>query len=203
MLSMLAGREALRPYCGAAVRRRAARVARHDEDRQRGRDPARASRRSTQRKARRGCAVIWRFAWSRCWPSRGCSTSTRRSSRSTAIRKAPRSVTIRRSPDVPAIAITRYSMASTRLILDVDVSPGDEHTSKHSAPTLVGAARSFAARSLAALLRGDAGFGVEAIMARGGGEGSALSVQAAADEERRRMIEKLAQSGLGRRRPGL
>ena len=29
-----------------------------------------------------------------------------------------------------------YSMASTRLVLDVDVCPGDEHASKHSAPSL-------------------------------------------------------------------
>ena len=32
-----------------------------------------------------------------------------------------------------------YSMASTRLVLDIDVSPGDEHASKHSVAKPVGA----------------------------------------------------------------
>ena len=62
------------------------------------------SRRSTRRPAPPGCGVIWRFAWSRCWPSRGSLMSTRRSSRSTAIRKGRSWATIPRSPGVRATA---------------------------------------------------------------------------------------------------
>ena len=41
-----------------------------------------------------------------------------------------------KKPGRPSHCYHTYSMASTRLNLDVDVSPGDEHTSKHSAPSL-------------------------------------------------------------------
>ena len=41
-----------------------------------------------------------------------------------------------KKPGRPSHCYHTYSMASTRLVLDVDVSPGDEHASKHSAPGL-------------------------------------------------------------------
>ena len=41
-----------------------------------------------------------------------------------------------KKPGRPSHCYHTYSMASTRLVLDVDVSPGDEHASKHSAPSL-------------------------------------------------------------------
>src|SRR5208283_687450 len=66
----------------------------------------RALRRSTRPKARPGCGAIWRFAWSRSWPSPGFSTSIRRSSRSMVIRKGRFWATIPRSRGVRAIAIT-------------------------------------------------------------------------------------------------
>ena len=46
------------------------------------------------------------FCVEACWPSRGSSTSTRRSSRSTAIRKGRSWATIPRSPGVQATATT-------------------------------------------------------------------------------------------------
>jgi len=63
-------------------------------------------------------------------------------------------------------------MASTRLVLDVDVSPGDEHASKHSAPSLWALLERLPRDLWPALLRGDRGFGNEEIMreaARSGG----------------------------------
>ncbi len=41
-----------------------------------------------------------------------------------------------KKPGRPSHCYHTYSMASTRLVLDVDVSPGDEHASRHSAPSL-------------------------------------------------------------------
>ena len=41
-----------------------------------------------------------------------------------------------KKPGRPSHCYHTYSMASTRLVLDVDVSPGDEHASKHTAPSL-------------------------------------------------------------------
>jgi hypothetical protein len=37
-----------------------------------------------------------------------------------------------KKPGRPSHCYHAYSMASTRLVLDVDVGSGDEHTSKHS-----------------------------------------------------------------------
>ncbi len=161
------------------------------------------SRRSTRRKARLGCAVIWRSAWSRCSPSRGSSTSIRRSSRSTAIRKGRCSATIRRSPGVRATATTPISMASTRLVLDVDVSPGDEHTSKHGAPGLWAFLDRLPRDLWPALLRGDCGFGNEGDHARGGGAGTSLSLQAAPDPERPAHDREALRARMGQRRSGL
>ena len=41
-----------------------------------------------------------------------------------------------KKPGRPSHCYHTYSMASTRLVLDVDVCPGDEHASKHGAPSL-------------------------------------------------------------------
>src|SRR5271166_1033637 len=41
-----------------------------------------------------------------------------------------------KKPGRPSHCYHTYSMAGTRLVLDVDVSAGDEHTSNHSAPGL-------------------------------------------------------------------
>jgi DDE family transposase len=69
-----------------------------------------------------------------------------------------------KKPGRPSHCYHTYSMASTRLVLDVDVSPGDEHTSKHSAPSLWALLDRLPRDLWPALLRGDRGFGNEAIM---------------------------------------
>jgi hypothetical protein len=55
-------------------------------------------------------------------------------------------------------------MASTRFVLDIDVSPGDKHTSKHSAPSLWALLDCLPRDLWPALLRGDRGFGNEGVM---------------------------------------
>ena len=69
-----------------------------------------------------------------------------------------------KKPGRPSHCYHTYSMASTRLVLDVDVSPGDEHTSKHSAPSLWALIDRLPRDLWPALLRGDSGFGNEGVM---------------------------------------
>jgi hypothetical protein len=67
-------------------------------------------------------------------------------------------------PGRPSHSYHTSSMAGTRLVLDVDVNAGNEHTSKHFAPGLWALLDRIPRDSWPAMLRGDAGFGVEAIM---------------------------------------
>ena len=69
-----------------------------------------------------------------------------------------------KKPGRPSHCYHTYSMASTRLVFDVDVSPGDEHSSKHSAPGLWAFLDRLARDLWPALLRGDIGFGNEGVM---------------------------------------
>ena len=55
-------------------------------------------------------------------------------------------------------------MAGLRLVLDVDVTPGNEHASKHAAPGLWALLDRIPRHCWPAFLRGDSGFGTEAIM---------------------------------------
>ena len=68
-----------------------------------------------------------------------CWTSTPRSSRCMASRRVPNSATIRTSPVGPwpsqgqaCTAITPTCCRNLRLVLSVDVQPGDQHNSKHA-----------------------------------------------------------------------
>src|SRR5271166_6638128 len=108
-------------------------------------------------------------------------SSMRRPSRSTAIGKGRFSATIRRNPPMKPAEETRRrnppkkpgrpshcyltcSMASRRLVLDVDVGPGDAPAPKQKRTKPVGVPRPPSARPLPALLRGDCGFGAEGVM---------------------------------------
>jgi hypothetical protein len=57
-----------------------------------------------------------------------------------------------------------YTIAGLRLVLDVDVAPGNEHASKHAAPSLWALLDRIPRDCWPAFLRGDSGFGTEAIM---------------------------------------
>jgi hypothetical protein len=110
-----------------------------------------------------------------------------------------------RKPGRPSHCYHTYAMASTRLVLDVDVSPGDEHTSKHSAPSLWALIDRLPRDLWPRLLRGDSGFGNEAVMRQAEGRGLPyLSVQTAPDQERQTHDREAGErTRMGRRRPGL
>ena len=57
-----------------------------------------------------------------------------------------------------------YTMAGLRLVLDVDVAPGNEHASSHATPGLWALLDRIPRDCRPAFLRGDSGFGTEAVM---------------------------------------
>src|SRR5271166_4729419 len=69
-----------------------------------------------------------------------------------------------KKPGRPSHSYHTYSMAGTRLVLDVDVVAGNEHTSKHFAPGLWALLDRIPRDCWPSLLRGDKGFGNEGIM---------------------------------------
>jgi hypothetical protein len=99
-----------------------------------------------------------------------------------------------KKPGRPSHCYHTYAMAGTRLILDVDVSPGDEHTSNFAAPTLWALLDRLNRECWPRLLRGDAGFGVEPIMAKAEARGLPYLFKLRLTKNVRRMIEKLAQT---------
>jgi hypothetical protein len=97
-----------------------------------------------------------------------------------------------KKPGRPSLCYHSFSMASTRLILDVDVTPGDEHTSNYAAPTLWALLSRLPRDRWPRLLRGDAGFGVEPIMAAAEAREAAYLFKLRLTKNVRRMVEKLA-----------
>ena len=97
-----------------------------------------------------------------------------------------------KKPGRPSHCYHTYSMASTRLILDVDVSPGDEHASRHSAPSLWALLDRLPRDLWPALLRGDRGFGNEEIMREAEARELAFLFKLRLTANVKRMIEKLA-----------
>jgi hypothetical protein len=77
-----------------------------------------------------------------------------------------------KKPGRPSHVYHTYSMAGTRLVFDVDVCAGDEHTSNHAAPGLWALLDRTPRDCWPSLLRGDKGFGNEGIMREA--EGRAL-----------------------------
>jgi hypothetical protein len=97
-----------------------------------------------------------------------------------------------RKPGRPSHCYHTYAMASTRLVLDVDVSPGDKHTSKHSAPSLWALIDRLPRDLWPRLLRGDSGFGNEAVMRQAEGRGLPYLFKLRLTKNVKRMIAKLA-----------
>jgi hypothetical protein len=97
-----------------------------------------------------------------------------------------------KKPGRPSHCYHTYSMASTRLVLDVDVSPGDEHTSKHSAPGLWAFLDRLPRDLWPALLRGDCGFGNEGVMREAEARRLPYLFKLRLTKNVRRMIEKLS-----------
>lgn len=67
-------------------------------------------------------------------------------------------------PGRPSHTYHTYMMGSLRLILDVEVHAGNEHTSKHSAPALWAFLDRIGRDHWPTVLRGDCGFGNEPVM---------------------------------------
>jgi hypothetical protein len=67
-------------------------------------------------------------------------------------------------PGRPSHSYHSYMLANLRLILAVEVQPGNAHTSKHAAPGLWRLLDSFSPQERPALIRGDANWGNEPIM---------------------------------------
>jgi Transposase DDE domain group 1 len=99
-----------------------------------------------------------------------------------------------KKPGRPSHCYHTYSMASTRLVLDVDVSPGDEHASRHSAPSLWGLLDRLPRDLWPGLLRGDRGFGNEEIMREAEARELPFLLKLRLTANVKRMIEKLASS---------
>jgi hypothetical protein len=68
-------------------------------------------------------------------------------------------------PGRPSHALHSFVMARTRLVLEVAVHPGNEHTSKSTIPDFQALLVSLARHLWPKLLRGDCGFGTEEMMA--------------------------------------
>ena len=99
-----------------------------------------------------------------------------------------------KKPGRPSHCYHTYSMASTRLVLDVNVSPGDEHASRHSAPSLWALLDRLPRDLWPALLRGDRGFGNEEIMREAEARALPFLLKLRLTANVKRMIEKLAPS---------
>jgi DDE family transposase len=84
-------------------------------------------------------------------------------------------------------------MASTRLVVDADVTPGDEHTSKHSAPSLWALIDRLPRDLWPTLLRGGKGFGNEGVMREAEARGLQYLFKPRLTKNVKRMIAKLSQ----------
>lgn len=67
-------------------------------------------------------------------------------------------------PGRPSHAYHNYVMASLRLVLDVEVLPGNEHAAKHGCPGLWRLWESFRPEERPLFIRGDAAYGHEALL---------------------------------------
>ena len=97
-----------------------------------------------------------------------------------------------KKPGRPSHSYHTYSMAGVRLVLDVDVVAGNEHTSKHFAPGLWVLLDRIPRDLWPSLLRGDCGFGNEPIMREAEQRGMAYLFKLRLTANVKRMIEQLS-----------
>ena len=97
-----------------------------------------------------------------------------------------------KKPGRPSHSYHTYSMAGVRLVLDVDVVAGNEHTSKHFAPGLWALLDRILRDLWPSLLRGDCGFGNEPIMREAEQRGLAYLFKLRLTANVKRMIERLS-----------
>jgi hypothetical protein len=107
-------------------------------------------------------------------------------------------------PGRPSHAYHTYMLSSLRLVLRVDVLPGDEYNVAHATDGLWTLLDHLGPARWPTLLRGDKSWGIERVMARGGAERPGLSVSPAYDGKRPAVAGPGdAAFGLGGCRPGL
>lgn len=101
-----------------------------------------------------------------------------------------------KKPGRPSHCYHTFAMARTRLVLDVAVSPGDEHSSKYSVPGLRAVLDRLPRECWPALLRGDSGFGNEGVMSFAEARGLPYLFKLRLTANVKRMIEKLSSDRL-------
>jgi hypothetical protein len=97
-----------------------------------------------------------------------------------------------KKPGRPSHCYHTYSMAGARLVFDVDVCAGNEHSSKHCAPGLWALLDRMPRDQWPVLLRGDAGFGNDPIMREAEQRGVAYLFKLRLTSTVKRMIAKLS-----------
>src|SRR6187431_867499 len=93
-------------------------------------------------------------------------------------------------PGRPSHTLHTYWVAGLRLVLDVEVKAGNEHSSAHSAPALWELLDRLGRDRWPWLLRGDADFGTERIMSRAEQEGMPYLFKLRSTRNVKRLIEK-------------
>src|SRR5271167_3275727 len=100
-----------------------------------------------------------------------------------------------KKPGRPSHVYHNYSMAGARLVFDVDVCAGDEHSSNHAAPGLWALLDRTLRDCWPSLLRGDKGFGNEAIMREAEGRELPYLFKLRLTANINRAIERLSRQG--------
>ena len=100
-----------------------------------------------------------------------------------------------KKPGRPSHAYHSFMMAGPRLILEVAVEPGNQHTSKHAAPSLWGLLERLGRAQWPKLLRGDAGWSSEANMRRAEQEGLAYLFKLRMTTKVKKLVTKLTGEG--------
>lgn len=98
-------------------------------------------------------------------------------------------------PGRPSHALHSFVMSQTRLVLDVSVRPGNEHSSNHTLPELQRVLIDLPRDLWPALLRGDCGFGTEDIMAWCEGVGLAYLFKQRMTKNTKNLVSELDLQG--------
>jgi hypothetical protein len=93
-------------------------------------------------------------------------------------------------------------MAGLRLVLDADVAPGNEHASSHAAPGLWALLDRIPRDCRPAFLRGDSGFGTEAVMSGAEQRGLSYLFRLRLTANVKKLIKKTFSRAAGRMHQG-
>jgi hypothetical protein len=96
-----------------------------------------------------------------------------------------------KKPGRPSHAYHSYILANLRLVLDVDVMPGNEHAANHAAPGLWALLERIGRDRWPRLLRADKGFASDALMSRCEAEGLRYLMRLRLTKNVQRAIERL------------